>query len=146
MPPPKKKKKPIDLERMKAQLMENQETIGIAKTLGIPLEDYVAQVLHFVANPDAEPQMLVVEDADLKAQGFEVPDAKEMLDFANQQVEILEEAGELSAYKKSKEKKVDLGTRRRTEGDEEVSQAGPNPELKEAVEKELRDKRRRRKG
>lgn len=145
MPAPKKKKKPIDLDRLKAELMENTETIGIARELGIPLEEYVGRVLHFVANPDAEPQMLVVEDKDLLAAGFEVPDAKEMLQFAKDQVKVLEEAGEVSAYKKSEKKKVDLGTRRTTTGDEEVSKAGGNRELKEELEKELR-KGRGRKG
>jgi hypothetical protein len=145
MAPPKKKKKPINLEKMKRELMENAETIGIAQQLGIPLEDYVAQVMHFVANPDAEPQVLVVEDHDLKAAGFEVPDAAEMLKFAEGQVKLLEEAGELSAYRKSEKKKVDLGTRRATKGDEEVTAAGARPELKAAVDKELR-KGRGRKG
>lgn len=144
MAPPKKKKKAFDLEKMKRELMENQETIGIAKELNIPLEAYVAQVLHFLANPNAEPEVLLVEDDDLRANGFEVPDAKEMLKFAEDQVKVLEEAGEVSAYKKTEKKKVDLGTRRSTKGDEEVTRSG-KPELKEDVEKELR-KGRGRKG
>jgi hypothetical protein len=144
MAPTKKKKKPFDLEKMKRELMENQETIGIAKTLNIPLEAYVAQVLHFLANPNAEPEVLLVEDDDLRANGFEVPDADEMLKFAEDQVKVLEEAGEVSAYKKTEKKKVDLGTRRNTKGDDEVTSRG-KPELKEDVEKELR-KGRGRKG
>jgi hypothetical protein len=143
MPPTKKKKKPIDLEKMKRELMANAETIGIAEQLGIPLEDYVAQVMHFVVNPGAEPQVLVVEDADLKAAGFEVPDAAAMLKFAEDQVKVLEEAGELSGYKKGEKKKVDLGTRRPTKGDDEVTAAGAKPELKADVEKELRKDRGR---
>ena len=145
MPPTKKKKKPVDLEKMKRELMANTETIGIAKELGIPLEDYVAQVMHFIVNPDAEPQMLLVEDKDLKANGFEVPDPKEILKFAEDQVKVLEEAGEITGYNKAKRKKIDLGTRRVTEGDEEVSRVEGKPELKAAVDKELK-KGRGRKG
>jgi hypothetical protein len=145
MPPSKKKKKPIDLEKLKRELMENTETIGIAKELGIPLEDYVAQVMHFIVNPDAEPQMLVVDDDDLKANGFEVPQAEDILKFAEDQVKVLEEAGEITGYNKAKKKKIDLGTRRFTEGDEEVSTAAPKPELQKAIDKELR-KGRGRKG
>jgi hypothetical protein len=145
MPPSKKKKKPIDLEKLKRELMENTETIGIAKELGIPLEDYVAQVMHFIVNPDAEPQLLVVDDDDLKANGFEVPQAEDILKFAEDQVKVLEEAGEITGYNKAKKKKIDLGTRRVTEGDEEVSTAAPKPELRQAIDKELR-KGRGRKG
>jgi hypothetical protein len=145
MPPTKKKKKPVDLEKLKRELMQNTETIGIAKELGIPLEDYVAQVMHFIVNPDAEPQMLLVEDQDLKANGFEVPDPKEILKFAEGQVKVLEEAGEITGYNKTTKKKVDLGTRRTTEGDEEVSRVEPRAELKAAVDKELK-KGRGRKG
>jgi hypothetical protein len=145
MPPTKKKKKPVDLEKIKRELMSNTETIGIAKELGIPLEDYVAQVMHFIVNPDAEPQMLLVEDQDLKAAGFEVPNADEVLKFAEDQVKVLEEAGEITGYNKAKKKKIDLGSRRFTEGDEEVSTAAPKADLKDAVEKELK-KGRGRKG
>lgn len=144
-PRKKKAKKPVDLEKMKRELMDNAETIGIASQLGIPLEEYVAQVMHFVVNPDAEPQLLLVEDADLKAQGFPVPDAGEILEYVEGQVKVLEEAGEVSGYKKTAAKKVDLGTRRFTKGDEEVSNAQASPLLKETVAKELR-KGRGRKG
>ena len=136
--------KTVNTTKLRAKLLADPDTITIASNLGVPLEEYVDQVLHFVKNPKADPQMLVVEDDDLRAAGFEPPDEKKLLAFVEESVATLEEAGEVSGFKDQKKKKVDLGAKvPLTEGDEEVSSAAANPLLKEQISRELKRGRKR---
>lgn len=70
----KKKKAPKDPEALRKQLMDDPDTRGIAKNLGVELKAYVDQVVHYVMNPKEEPSFYIVEDEDLRAMGLEPPD------------------------------------------------------------------------
>lgn len=65
-------------EALRKKILADPNTAKIAENLGVPLEDYVNQVLHFALNPKAEPQVYVVEDAALRQMGYEPPDAEAM--------------------------------------------------------------------
>jgi hypothetical protein len=54
--------------------MDDPDTRGIAKNLGVDLKDYVNQVVHYVMNPKEEPTFYIVEDDDLRSMGLEPPD------------------------------------------------------------------------
>jgi hypothetical protein len=63
-------------EAIRSRLLQDPNTPKLAEQLGVPLEEYVQQVMYFVQNPHEEPQLLVVEDEDLRAMGHEPPSAE----------------------------------------------------------------------
>jgi hypothetical protein len=63
-------------EAIRSRLLEDPNTPKLAEQLGVPLEEYVKQVMHFVQNPHEEPQLLIVNDEDLRAMGYEPPSAE----------------------------------------------------------------------
>lgn len=76
---------------------------AIAKTLEMPLEDYIAQVIHFAMNPNAQPEVVILSEAELKGHGLPPPpsaaEARLLLDrggFAGQGGTL---ANEFSAHK-----------------------------------------------
>jgi hypothetical protein len=69
---------PKDPEVIRKKVLSDPNTAKIAENLGVPLEEYVNQVIHFVLNPNAEPSLYVVEDEDLRAMGYPPPDADAM--------------------------------------------------------------------
>lgn len=89
VPPPT----PEQLEVMRKKLVEDPNTAEIAKTVGMPYQEYIALVMKFAANPQLEPQVYVAEDADLRAAGFEPPDIQKIAAFIDEHVEALEVSG-----------------------------------------------------
>ncbi|WP_257459622.1 hypothetical protein [Archangium lipolyticum] len=65
-------------EAIRSRLLADPNTPKLAEQLGVPLEKYVQQVVHFVQNPQEEPQLLVVEDEDLRAMGHEPPEIESL--------------------------------------------------------------------
>ncbi|HEY3450719.1 MAG TPA: hypothetical protein VGK67_30460 [Myxococcales bacterium] len=63
----KKLKRPI--EEVRAELLADPATQGIAQKLGMPLEEYVEKVLDFAQHPEKKPEFNVVPDGVAKAQG-----------------------------------------------------------------------------
>jgi hypothetical protein len=57
------------LEDVKAELMKDKHTRDIAKTLGMKLEEYVALVLEYVKDPNKEPVVNVIPEAEVKKHG-----------------------------------------------------------------------------
>jgi hypothetical protein len=101
---PKPKKSP---EALRKQLMEDPNTKGIAKNLGVSLEDYVNQVLHFVAHPNEEPSLYVVEDADLRGMGLEPPDEAAIGKFVMEAASVAS-AADATEYTDPKKKLVSI--------------------------------------
>ena len=71
-------------ESLKARLLEDPSTAQLAEQLGVPLNEYIQQVLHFMQHPGEEPQLLVVEDEDLRSAGYSVPAEEAMARFLEQ--------------------------------------------------------------
>lgn len=72
---------PHSPEALRTKLLHDPYTAKIAAELGIPIDEYVQQVLHFAQRPSVEPQLLVVEDEDLINQGHTLLDEKDMARF-----------------------------------------------------------------
>lgn len=66
---------PKDPQALRQRILDDPNTAKIAEKIGVPLEQYVADVMHFVQNPGADPSVYVVEDEDLRSKGYEPPDA-----------------------------------------------------------------------
>jgi hypothetical protein len=63
----RKLKKPIP--ELRADLMADPRTKDMAERLGMTLEAYVEKVLDFAQHPEKVPQMNVLPEAEVKAQG-----------------------------------------------------------------------------
>jgi len=63
----KRLKRPI--EEVRAELLADPATQGIAQKLGVPLEEYVEKVLDFAQHPEKQPQFNVLPDGQAKAAG-----------------------------------------------------------------------------
>jgi hypothetical protein len=63
----RKLKKPI--EELRADLLADERTQRYAKTLNLPLEEYVEKVLDYAQHPEKEPVFNIVPEAQVKAQG-----------------------------------------------------------------------------
>lgn len=131
----KKAPSPKKVAELKAKLLADPNTAGIAQNVGLSLDDYVAQVMRFIENPGLQPELYIVKDSDLKAQGFEVPDQKEILAYIKETKEVLE-VTEVSKFTDKKVKKVELDSKV-----EQLDEEYSSPGLKKALEKELRGKR-----
>ncbi|MFL5347458.1 MAG: hypothetical protein ACJ8AT_21955 [Hyalangium sp.] len=64
-------KRPIEVVR--AELLKDADTKRIAKAVGMELEAYVELVLQYAQDKDKEPVLDVVEDEELRANGFNPP-------------------------------------------------------------------------
>ena len=71
----------MPLEVARQQLMENQEIVQLAEVLGMELEDYVERVLFYATNPDAEPQLHIIEEDELEEMGADVPTMGEVMQW-----------------------------------------------------------------
>lgn len=68
-----------DLDALRARLLADPETQSIAEALEVSIEAYVDQVLHYVANPQEEPQYAVLETEVAESRGL--PTFTELLSF-----------------------------------------------------------------
>ena len=81
-----------DPEVLRKKILSDPNTEQIAKNLGVPLEEYVEQVVHFILNPHEEPNLYVAEDDALRKLGYEPPDAEAMGKFIIEAVTLAEAA------------------------------------------------------
>jgi hypothetical protein len=130
---PKTPKLPRTPENVRKKVLEDPNTAQIAKKLGVTLEEYVEQVVHFVMNPKAEPSLYVVEDQDLEALGMPPPDEDEMGRYLIEAVQVANAAG-ATGFTDAKKKLVTLSETPAAQADEEHS----DPRLKAQLEKELK--------
>jgi hypothetical protein len=79
------KKKRADPAKIRAALLADPNTKDLAEAVGLSLEVYIKQVIHFALNPNDEPMLLTIPDDDLASMGI-VPladdDMKQLLDEA----------------------------------------------------------------
>ena len=67
-----------DAATLRARVLADPNTARIAADLGVPLDEYVEQVVHYALNPTEDPEMVAADDEDLAAVGFSVPDEDAM--------------------------------------------------------------------
>lgn len=93
-----------DPEVLRKKLLSDPNTAQIAKNLGVPLEAYVNQVLHFVLHPNEEPNLYVVEDEALRKMGYEPPDADAMGQYIVEAATVAQAAGPRTEFVEEKKK------------------------------------------
>ena len=124
-----------DAATIKAKLLADPNTKAIAEKIGVDLNEYVDQVVFFVQNPKADPQLYVVEDEDLRKLGMEPPDEEEMGRYV-MEVAQLATATEKTDYQGKKKELVSINDL------PPVAETRPTDEkLKEELEKQLRGRR-----
>lgn len=74
-----KKRRP--LEEVRAELLQSQETKELAQKLGLSIDDYVAKVLEYYADPDKQPMLYVAPEEQLRAAGLEATSTKEAMEW-----------------------------------------------------------------
>lgn len=131
----KKAPSPQKIAAIKKKLLADPNTAGIAKNVGLSLDDYVKQVMSFVANPALEPELYIVKDKDLRKHGFEPPDPSAIIHYLKEAKELIE-VTEVSKFTDKKKKKVELDSKV-----EQLDEEYSSPGLKSLLEKELRGKR-----
>lgn len=75
---------------MKEKLLADPNTRKIAETVQMKYEDYVEQVMKYLANPNLEPTLNIIDDAGLKEHGIPVPDMKKAAEFIQEYVDAQE--------------------------------------------------------
>ena len=91
-------------EAIRAALKKDPNTAKLAAALKLPAEEYVDLVVHY-ATTGAEPQFMIVPDAELKAAGHTPPDMKKMTAFLTEAVAV-KKAHEDTDYTPAKRKLV----------------------------------------
>ncbi len=136
MAPPKKSQTEKKLAALTKQVLADPNTARIAEKLGIPLEEYVQQVVYFATHPKAEPNLLVVRDADLRAMGRPPPDENEMGRYLIEAVKM-GEATSKTEYSDPEKRLVTMSDL--PAGKPDTRKA--NPRLKAELDRQLRGKR-----
>lgn len=72
-------KRPV--EEVRAELLKDPETKRIAEAVSMKLEDYVELVLKYATDPNKEPVLNVMPDAQAKAEGYPVHSTEEVAQF-----------------------------------------------------------------
>jgi hypothetical protein len=97
-----------EAEALRKKILGDPNTAKIAENLGVPLEDYVNQVLHFALHPNEEPQLYVVEDAALRQMGYEPPDAEAMGQYIVEAATLAEASAPQTGFDEAKKPPVQL--------------------------------------
>jgi hypothetical protein len=132
-----------DPEAIRKKVLADPNTEQIAKNLGVPLEDYVNQVVHFVLHPNEDPNIYIVEDEDLRAMGLEPPNAEEMgrfvMNAATEATAIEEAKGSRTEFVEARKDPVRLQDPRAASSGETME--SKDPHLKTDLEKQVRTTR-----
>jgi hypothetical protein len=123
-------------ESIRSQLLADPDSTQLAEQLGVPLEEYVQQVVHFVTNPQEEPQLLLVEDEDLRGQGLEPPDAEAMARHLEEAV-ALASASDVTEFTPAEMPSFVLSEAPQAPSD--VAPFKVRPELKSELDAQLRN-------
>jgi hypothetical protein len=83
-------------EEMLKKILDAPETRDIADTLGLPVEEYAAQVLYYKMNPTVEPRLKLMDEATARAKG--VPPTQELMAELMRMVEAADVMSEKSVY------------------------------------------------
>jgi hypothetical protein len=74
-------------DQIRAKVLADPNTAKIAAELRVPLEEFVQRVVFFATNPDAEPELFVMTDENVKANGGSVPDLKAVVQYLDREYE-----------------------------------------------------------
>ena len=136
------------LEVVRQQLMEDEDTISIAKSFEMPLEAYVEMVLEYALDPDKEPEITLLDDEVQQTHGEKLPTQHEVMKWLEQVASGEIELGPPQLSNRDKlEKSNDLGRLSRVTGASNRSvRSNPAPpvinnEMSSVLKKELMNRR-----
>ena len=72
------------LEVVRQQLMEDEDTIAIAKSFELPLEKYVEMVLEYALDPEKEPEIILLDEEVQQTHGENLPSPHEVMNWLEQ--------------------------------------------------------------
>jgi hypothetical protein len=128
-----------DPQALRQKIRDDPYSEQIAQHLGVSLQEYVDQVVHYVLHPKEDPGLYIVKDKDLRAMGLEPPDAQAMGRFVVEAAALAEAADGPTRFVDSRKAPVQLeGSRARPEGEHEPRM---DPRLKEELERKRRNSR-----
>lgn len=90
MAPNRPKPTPEQLVALREKVVADPNTKRIAESLELPFEEYVEQVMKFLANPSLEPILMIVPDEELRAVGVEIPDPYKVRDYLQEYADAAE--------------------------------------------------------
>ncbi|OJH41578.1 hypothetical protein [Cystobacter ferrugineus] len=134
----------LPIENIRAKLLADPDTRRIARDVGMELEDYVEMVLHYLRNPEQEPQVYVAPDEELRAAGYDPPSSEEVGQFllAGARGEL--GLGNVEAYKSQFESPSDTQDKPSLRGDEDQEQVQVDEETSQELLKQVPKARPRR--
>lgn len=104
-----KLKEPMDPAVIKKRVLEEPATAKIADELGISVDEYADQVVHFLMNPDAEPDLAVMSDADLaRDDGYVPPRIEAVEGYVKELIAIQDVAENRTEFTHGKKARVAL--------------------------------------
>jgi hypothetical protein len=83
-------KTPEQLAAIRAKVLADPNTKKIADSVQMSLEDYVEQVMKYVANPKMEPMVHIVPDNELREAGIEPVDVNKVKAYLEEYVDAQE--------------------------------------------------------
>ncbi len=79
-------------EALAQRLLEDPNTAKIAEKLKMPLQEYLALVVHYTLNPNEQPMLNIVKDEDLIKHGHTPPTADAINAYMEETVAVAEAA------------------------------------------------------
>jgi hypothetical protein len=130
----KRKKLTKPVEAFRKDMLQNPDVQSTAASLGIPLEDFVADIVKYAQNPDLDVELTITPDETLRELGYDAPTLEEAAFWVKEAVSndpLIRNAR--SDYQEGDDKKaVELSPR----VDEESSAEAPaDPALLEELKK-----------
>lgn len=126
---------PREPNAIRRALLEDPNTAGIAKSLGVSLEDYIEQVIRFAMNPKAEPIVSVLKPEIIREKGGVVPDGEAMGKYLVEAVAVAKVA-HTTEFADPKAEKVELSGKDTAQPTDKT-----DAELKAQIDKQLRANR-----
>lgn len=136
------------LEVVRQQLMEDEDTIAIAKSFELPLEKYVEMVLEYALDPEKEPEITLLDDEVQQTHGEKLPTQHEVMSWLDQVASGEIELGppQLSNRDKLEKANNHKGLNKLTGGKPRPIMSAPSPqiannEISSVLKKELMNRR-----
>lgn len=89
-------------EQIRNEVLADPNTAKIATELRVSLEEFVQRVVFFATNPGVEPELFIMSDENVKANGGSVPDLKEVVQYLDREYEATN-GTQLSRFEKKAE-------------------------------------------
>jgi hypothetical protein len=124
-------------EAIRTALLADPNVAELAKTIGVSIDDYIEQVIHFAMNPGADPQLGVLTAEGFAEAGLPPPPTDDQIGRYLIDALQVHNATNGSEFSEARQEVVDLG--KNPKDSEPIEKT--DEKLKEALQKELLSKR-----